>query len=124
MFFWGGVFYKLMIFISFTLFLSRFFKSGIPFALSNSSEENMRASAIKQDPNKNTLQIRDLLIMKNVAKSKLNQQAGAIGVEQQLSATELAFVTGGVVVIKPPVRDGGVSLMHIGDGDGPIWIKE
>lgn len=84
----------------------------------------MRASAIKQDPNKNTLQIRDLLIMKNVAKSKLNQQAGTIGTEQQLSATELAFVTGGVVVIKPPVLDGGVSVMHIGDGDGPIWIKE
>lgn len=83
----------------------------------------MRASAIKQDPNKNTLQIRDLLIMKNVAKSKLDQQAGAIGVEQQLSATELAFVTGGVVVIKPPVRDGGVSALHIGDGDGPDWDK-
>lgn len=61
--------------------------------------------------------------MKNVAKSNLKPQVATIGAEQQLSATELAFVSGGVVVIKPPVRDGGVSALHIGDGDGPDWDK-
>lgn len=61
--------------------------------------------------------------MKNVAKSKLNPQTAAIGAEQQLSVTELAFVSGGVVVIKPPVRDAGFSALHIGDGDGPDWDR-
>jgi len=62
--------------------------------------------------------------MKNVAKSKLNTQPVTIAAEQQLTAADLALVVGGVVVIKPPVRDFSVAPLHIGDGDGPIWIKK
>jgi hypothetical protein len=62
--------------------------------------------------------------MKNVAKSNVNTKPAAIVAEQQLSAAELALVAGGVVVIKPPVRNFSVAPLHIGDGDGPIWIKK
>jgi len=71
--------------------------------------------------------------MKNVAKSEImvREQAvqSAIGAEQQLNAAELAAVVGGIKVIKPPIRDlatysyGSVETLHIGDVDGPQWIK-
>ena len=62
--------------------------------------------------------------MKNVAKSNVNTKPVAIAAEQQLSAAELALVAGGVVVIKPPVRGFAVAPLHIGDSDGPKWIKK
>lgn len=71
--------------------------------------------------------------MKNVAKSELmvrkQSAAAVIGAEQQLDVAELALVAGGITVVKPPVRTistysfGAVSTLHIGDVDGPQWIK-
>ncbi|MDZ7868715.1 MAG: hypothetical protein U5L02_05850 [Rheinheimera sp.] len=64
--------------------------------------------------------------MKFNAKSKLFAALFPVSKQEQsaelveLNSTELAQVSGGISLKS---NDGVVSTLHIGDGDGPIWIK-
>lgn len=64
--------------------------------------------------------------MKFNAKSKLFVALFPVSKQEQsaelveLNSTELAQVSGGISLKS---NDGVVSALHIGDSDGPIWIK-
>ena len=104
-----------------------FFAFGIAFAISSCSRRIcLIRSGNSKLKTKYSLQLRDLLIMKFNAKSKLFAALFPVSKQEQaaelveLNTAELTQVSGGVSL---KANDGVVSTFHIGDSDGPIWIK-